>query len=147
MLSWDFSLAKRGNLIGSINRNFRGFGREIFTDTGQYVLRMDAASPETTNITHSAVRHFPARSKVRVPSLGPGKNGKEVRLSPEKRLRQLQRLPPEEDKLYQNRFEKPISPTVDVVERTVGLLTLDERAVMLATAVSIEFDYFSRHSG
>lgn len=26
-------------------------------------------------------------------------------------------------------------------------MTLDERAVMLATAVSIDFDYFSRHSG
>jgi len=147
MLSWDFSLAKRGNLIGSINRNFRGFGREIFTDTGQYVLRMDAASPETTNITNSSVHHFPARRKVRVPPLGPGKSGEEVRISPGKRLRRLQRLPPEEDKLYQDRFAKRISPTVDVVERTVGLLTLDERAVMLATAVSIDFDYFSRHSG
>src|SRR6202021_1794324 len=63
MLSWDFTLADlKGNLIGSINRNFRGFGSEIFTDTGQYVLRMDAASPETTNIANSGVVHrFPER--------------------------------------------------------------------------------------
>ena len=34
-LSWDFSLlSKEGGLIGSVNRNFSGFGREIFTDTG-----------------------------------------------------------------------------------------------------------------
>ena len=26
-------------------------------------------------------------------------------------------------------------------------MTLDQRAVMLATAVSVDFDYFSRHSG
>ena len=64
----------QGNLIGSINRNFRGFGREIFTDTGQYVIRMDAA------------------------------------------------------------------------EGLVRGMTLDERAVTLAAAVSIDFDYFSRHS-
>ncbi|KAG0044382.1 hypothetical protein BGZ83_010400, partial [Gryganskiella cystojenkinii] len=28
-----------------------------------------------------------------------------------------------------------------------GGLTLDQRAIMLACAVSIDFDYFSRHSG
>lgn len=26
-------------------------------------------------------------------------------------------------------------------------MTLDQRAVLLSTAVSIDFDYFSRHSG
>ena len=67
-------------------------------------------------------------------------------MRPGRSLRQLQRVTPEEAKLYQNRFGKGIWPTVDV-ERTVGVLTLDERAVMLATAVSIDFDYFSRHSG
>lgn len=34
-LSWDFSLKSADDrLIGSVNRNFAGFGREIFTDTG-----------------------------------------------------------------------------------------------------------------
>ncbi|KAK5683073.1 hypothetical protein LTS10_004603 [Elasticomyces elasticus] len=32
-------------------------------------------------------------------------------------------------------------------ERDATAMTLDQRAVMLATAVSIDFDYFSRHSG
>ncbi|KAI8069976.1 Scramblase-domain-containing protein [Gongronella butleri] len=73
-LSWDFDLQDdTGKPIGNINRNFVGFAREIFTDTGQYVLRMDA------------------------------------------------------------------------VDTSDGL-TLDQRAVMLATAISIDFDYFSRHS-
>ncbi|THY55727.1 Scramblase-domain-containing protein [Aureobasidium pullulans] len=79
-LSWDFSLKDaEERKIGSVNRNFVGFAREIFTDTGVYALRMDSAS------------------------LGKG------------------------------------------VEETA--MTLDQRAVMLATAVSIDFDYFSRHSG
>ena len=30
---------------------------------------------------------------------------------------------------------------------TITAMTLDQRAVMLATAISVDFDYFSRHSG
>lgn len=83
-LSWDFSLLSAENrLIGSVNRNFAGFGREIFTDTGVYALRMDSAGFDGNEVT-------PAQ---------------------------------------------------------VSAMTLDQRAVMLATAVSIDFDYFSRHSG
>ncbi|KAJ5495209.1 hypothetical protein N7539_000325 [Penicillium diatomitis] len=85
-LSWDFSLLSAENrTIGSVNRNFAGFAREIFTDTGMYALRMDSAG-----------------------------------LSRE--------------------------PSASQTDRSPGM-TLDQRAVMLATAVSIDFDYFSRHSG
>jgi hypothetical protein len=80
-LSWDFSLkSEDSRLIGTVNRNFAGFAREIFTDTGVYALRMDSAGTETEQ-------------------------------------------------------SAPVSG-----------MTLDQRAVMLATAVSIDFDYFSRHS-
>lgn len=83
-LSWDFSLKSADNqLIGSVNRNFAGFAREIFTDTGVYAMRMDSAALGT---------------------------------------------------------ETPHS------NKALGM-TLDQRAVMLATAVSIDFDYFSRQHG
>ncbi|KAG9295059.1 hypothetical protein G9A89_017853 [Geosiphon pyriformis] len=73
--SWNFYLEdERGGLLGNVTRNFTGFGREIFTDTGQYVIRMDAA------------------------------------------------------------------------EGQVRGMTLDERAITLGAAISIDFDYFSRHS-
>ncbi|QDS69057.1 hypothetical protein FKW77_009860 [Venturia effusa] len=92
MLSWDFSLkSEDGKLIGSVNRNFAGFAREIFTDTGVYALRMDSAG-----LTEEP-KHI-------------------------------------------------ISKTGQTEDRHPGM-TLDQRAVMLATAVSIDFDYFSRHSG
>ncbi|KAF2865710.1 Scramblase-domain-containing protein [Massariosphaeria phaeospora] len=88
-LSWDFSLMSEDNrLISSVNRNFVGFARELFTDTGVYALRMDAAGLSAGSEDGSK------------PSL----------------------------------------------EGHPGM-TLDQRAVMLATAVSIDFDYFSRHSG
>ncbi|KAG0948732.1 hypothetical protein G6F64_001867 [Rhizopus arrhizus] len=74
-LGWDFNLQdEKGGVLGNVNRNFVGFAREIFTDTGEYVLRMDA------------------------------------------------------------------------VEGNSRGMSLDERAVTLACAISIDFDYFSRHS-
>ncbi|GAA5804550.1 hypothetical protein HPULCUR_010050 [Helicostylum pulchrum] len=74
-LGWDFNLTdENGGALGNVSRNFVGFAREIFTDTGEYVLRMDA------------------------------------------------------------------------VEGNARGMTLDERAVTLACAISIDFDYFSRHS-
>ncbi|KAL6232865.1 Scramblase-domain-containing protein [Aspergillus navahoensis] len=85
-LSWDFSLRSADSrLIGSVNRDFVGFAREIFTDTGVYALRMDSAGLKPSNeLDH---------------------------------------------------------------DTSITGMTLDQRAVMLATAVSIDFDYFSRHSG
>ncbi|KAI8924343.1 Scramblase-domain-containing protein [Entophlyctis helioformis] len=73
--TWDFGLrGEQGELLGSVNRNFVGFAREIFTDTGQYAVHMDSVGHESRE------------------------------------------------------------------------LSLDERAVMLATAITIDIDYFSRHS-
>lgn len=91
-LSWDFTLRDESNsTIGSVNRNFAGFAREIFTDTGVYALRMDSAA-QTATLENA--------------------EGKEV----------------------------------ERYERQATGMTLDQRAVMLASAVSIDFDYFSRHS-
>ncbi|KLT46306.1 Scramblase-domain-containing protein, partial [Cutaneotrichosporon oleaginosum] len=96
-LAWDFWLTDAdGRLLATINRNFTGFGREIFTDTGQYVIRFDAAGSEI---------NMPPGSQVSVQG-----------------------------------------QTLVLPEESTGL-TLDQRAMTLATAVSIDFDYFSRHSG
>ena len=93
-LSWDFSLlTSDSKLLGSVNRNFAGFGREIFTDTGVYALRMDAAS-----LAQEPGHMISNTGQKAQPAGGPG-------------------------------------------------MTLDQRAVMLATAVSVDFDYFSRKSG
>ena len=85
-LSWDFALRSAdGGPIGSVNRDFSGFAREIFTDTGVYALRMDSVLA------------------------APGGDG--------------------------------------VYPQGHTAMTLDQRAVVLATAVSIDFDYFSRSGG
>jgi hypothetical protein len=96
VLSWDFSLmSQNSELLGSVNRNFAGFGREIFTDTGVYALRMDSAG-------------LTAEPKHLISKTGQ-------------------------------------APTA--YKEEANGMTLDQRAVMLATAVSIDFDYFSRARG
>ncbi|SGZ52332.1 CIC11C00000003627 [Sungouiella intermedia] len=83
-LSFDFPVRNaEGDVIASVDRNWVGLGRELFTDTGIYIIRMDPAS---------------------FAGLG------------------------------------------DLYLSVAGPLTLDQRAVLLGNAVSIDFDYFSRHS-
>lgn len=88
-LSWDFTLESATSIpLGSVNRSFRGLGRELFTDTGAYALRMDSAA-----------------------------------------------------------LQAAADPLRNPRSAEESALSLDQRAVMLASAVSIDFDYFSRHSG
>ncbi|KAG1748982.1 Scramblase-domain-containing protein [Suillus paluster] len=85
--AWHFNMLDVcATPIATVNRAFRGFGREIFTDTGQYIVTFDATHPDLSDTT-------------------------------------------------------PQQPTV------IRNLTLDERALVLAAAVNIDYDYFSRHSG
>ncbi|KAH9050742.1 Scramblase-domain-containing protein [Lactarius hengduanensis] len=83
--AWHFTLrSSRGEELASISRAFRGFGREIFTDTGKSFTPLPSqAAPEDTT---------------------------------------------------------PREPYV------IRELSLQERALVLAMAVNVDFDYFSRHS-
>ncbi|KAH3665960.1 hypothetical protein OGAPHI_004149 [Ogataea philodendri] len=84
-LSWEFPVrAENGTILGAVSRNFVGFAREFFTDTGIYVIRMDPLS-------------FQGLEDVYSPIANEG-------------------------------------------------MTLDQKAILVANAVSIDFDYFSRHS-
>lgn len=83
-LAFDFPVRnEEGDVIASVDRNWVGLGRELFTDSGVYIIRMDPAS---------------------FAGLG------------------------------------------DLYPSVAGPLTLDQRAILLGNSVSIDFDYFSRHS-
>ncbi|KAI0636816.1 Scramblase-domain-containing protein [Trametes polyzona] len=87
ILAWHFTLMDaQGDPIASVNRAFRGFGRELFTDTGQYFVNFDGAT--VTEESGAVAKQYLIRN-----------------------------------------------------------LSVEERALILATAVNIDFDYFSRHSG
>ncbi|EGG05122.1 uncharacterized protein MELLADRAFT_116882 [Melampsora larici-populina 98AG31] len=112
LLSWEFFAQDAdGKLMGSVSRNFAGFGREIFTDTGQYVIRFEAVEEEL------------------------------------KQLDQIAKTP--KDSITAQAAPVAESHLAQVPSREVHStgLTLDQRAVMLATAVSIDFDYFTRSRG
>eukprot|EP00047_Mylnosiga_fluctuans_P005978 m.244013 g.244013 ORF g.244013 m.244013 type:complete len:299 (+) comp14371_c0_seq1:30-926(+) len=84
ILAMEFSVEDESGLeLARVDRNFVGLARELFTDTGRYVVRFDPYA------------------------------GTDIQPPPGRRR----------------------------------ILTYDERATVLAMAVSIDFDYFSRHSG
>ncbi|KAF5749334.1 altered inheritance rate of mitochondria protein 25 isoform X2 [Tripterygium wilfordii] len=88
--NWTFTLKdNHGKVLAEIDRNWRGFGFELLTDAGQYVIRFGTADP-----------------------------GSKTGLAEE------------------------------VLELDVARqLTLSERAVAVALAISLDNDYFSRHGG
>ncbi|KAI8904454.1 Scramblase-domain-containing protein [Gorgonomyces haynaldii] len=56
LLTWDFELQnEKEERIGSINRSFTGFMREIFTDTGHYMVQMDSNSERHISLDERAV--------------------------------------------------------------------------------------------
>ncbi|KAG2709310.1 hypothetical protein I3760_05G233200 [Carya illinoinensis] len=88
--NWTFTLKDiDGNVLAQIDRDWRGFGFEIFTDAGQYVIQFGSSDPSSKT--------------------GPARGIQELEVA------------------------RP--------------LTLSERAVTLALAISLDNDYFSRHGG
>lgn len=118
MLAWDFYVqSESGQVLASINRNFMGFGREIFTDTGQYVLRFDRKMAD-----------MEVQQRI---TQGVGIND------------ELKKVANENEEAKEHAGEQ--SKALVQVDEDRGL-TLDQRAVLLATAVTIDIDYFSRQS-
>lgn len=88
--NWTFTLKDiDGNVLAEIDRDWRGFGFELFTDAGQYVIRFGSGDPSSKTGRAAAIKDL------------------------------------------------------DVIRP----LTLSERAVAVALAVSLDNDYFSRHGG
>ncbi|CAL9728662.1 hypothetical protein MOUN0_E02960 [Monosporozyma unispora] len=84
-LSYDFPVKDENDkIIGSVDRNWVGLGREMFTDTGVYVIRFDS--------------------------------------------------------------QQSFKGVYDQSMLSRQILNLNQRAVLLSNAISIDFDYFSRHS-
>jgi len=98
LLAWEFSVEDAsGRPLASIDRNFQGFGKELFTDAGQYVIRFPEGAPR--EVTPPPALEGNAAETGGPPALLPMRS-----------------------------------------------LALTERAVCLALAVCVDFDYFSQHS-
>ncbi|KAH7622753.1 hypothetical protein Ndes2526B_g03592 [Nannochloris sp. 'desiccata'] len=119
LLGWEFELKdSHGDTLALIDRNFSGFGKEIFTDAGRYVLHFGGSPQEAAEQIHTAVEAaHPNRPAPPVTALAG------------------------------LRTDAVVIPTTIGNQLAVSRpLQLDERMVALALAVSIDYDFFSRHS-
>jgi len=102
-LSWDFNIEDENNdILGSVNRNFRGFAREVFI---HIILSLSKLHTTKTYVYVRTIELF---------------------------------------KIFTDTGQYVIR--MDSAQSILRGLSLDERAVILAAAISIDFDYFSRHS-
>jgi len=114
-------------LISKLDRNFTGFARELFADVGQYVIRfegvVDELNPQLEAPQAAGALPSPTSDSTNKPeptSLTPSTSETSSTTN--------------STSLVPSPSETPSIP-------------LDHRATLLATAVSIDFDFFSRHSG
>ncbi|RMZ52650.1 hypothetical protein APUTEX25_000769 [Auxenochlorella protothecoides] len=118
-LAWDFELKdEAGNTMALIDRNFQGFGKELFTDAGKYAIHFGSSPAD-------AARELATAIEAQHPD----------------------RPPPSVTALARVRTDVQVIPTSTgnqlVVHRP---LKLTERMIALAAAITIDYDYFSRHS-
>ncbi|GAA6031739.1 hypothetical protein JCM8097_001962 [Rhodosporidiobolus ruineniae] len=127
-LAWDFEAKdEEGRVVGSVSRNFSGFARELFTDTGHYVLRFDAASVDLDALPPPSADALPPPSSSLSSSTSSASSSSPSYPS--------------------NPALSPSSSTSLTTPESATSLPLDARAVLLASATTIDIDFFSRHSG
>ncbi|KAL0477657.1 phospholipid scramblase family protein [Acrasis kona] len=122
LLSWDFELRnQQGELIGTVSKNLVGLARELFTDANMYQVRT-----------------------------GPGilTQGIELESTENKQIDANTTTNNKES----NATTTTTAPNTSVVptyneSEIVKSLSLDEKAITLAAAIAVDFNYFSRTSG
>lgn len=125
LLAWNFYVTDaNGATVASVNRNFSGLARELFTDTGQYVLRFEGVLDE---LADPRIESPPA--PLALPASDSSSSADSDSTANPK-----------------GAGESGISSSVPAVIPAASL-TYDQRAVLLASAVSIDFDYFTRSRG
>lgn len=135
LLAWDFNMVnEKQEVVASVNKNFTNLAREIFTDANSYVIRLGQHVLDPYVVEQQ-------RQKL----LDQEKKEQEKLESGEKR----------EVPLVETGVATHASNELQKVETEKGLtivapsrpLSIDEKSLVLAAAVAIDFDYFSHTSG
>eukprot|EP00166_Cyanidium_caldarium_P001230 ctg_1631.g499 len=120
-------------VVASVDKDWTGLGRELFTDARQYVVRYDpSATPE-------AVLEE-AREKMGALEAPSRDDASKRQLETPAEVAQRSETPAQ---WYQERVASDADAQVRLQS---GALDLAKRATVLATAISIDYDYFSLHS-
>lgn len=111
-LAWEFTLAdERGGVLALIDRNFQGFGKELFTDAGRYIIHFGGSAEEAARtVANTIAAQHPDRAAPPVTRLARLRT--DVAVIPNSTGNQL------------------------VVQRP---LSLDQRMIALAAAISIDY--------
>jgi len=140
-------------VLASIDKDWTGLGRELFTDARQYVIRMDPAVtpqgviadaqrklglPEGAPLASASGPVEPAQAAV------PSRLETPAEALQRERERHRQSL---EHDGHAGRLYAPYASTSIASDCSLSELDMAKRAVILAAAISIDFDYFSLHSG
>jgi uncharacterized protein YxjI len=147
LLAWEFILEdEAGRPLAQIDRNFQGFGKELFTDAGMYVVHFGDALPGPEGLTTppgwtaGGADGGAGQAAQQRRGADGGADGGAGR--PAEQL-QAQRLPPGAAPQVEGVVPAPDTWQPPALARP---LALSERAAVLALAVAIDFDYFSQHS-
>eukprot|EP01025_Chloroclados_australasicus_P055600 TRINITY_DN6776_c0_g2_i12.p1 TRINITY_DN6776_c0_g2~~TRINITY_DN6776_c0_g2_i12.p1 ORF type:complete len:483 (+),score=71.66 TRINITY_DN6776_c0_g2_i12:2459-3907(+) len=118
-LAWEFELKdNEGGTLALIDRNFSGFAKEIFTDAGKYVIHFGSSPEQAAQEATNTIR-----TRANNPTLPPVTTMAKYRTGVE------------------------VIPTTSGDQLAVSRpLSLTERQIALACAITIDFDYFSQHS-
>ncbi|KAI8105382.1 hypothetical protein M9435_000548 [Picochlorum sp. BPE23] len=118
ILAWEFLMTdESGSPLALIDRNFSGFGKEIFTDAGKYAIHFGETPRQASQFIQRSLDNAYPEQTLKAP---------EAALSPD---------------------TKAVIPCTSGNQLLVkSPLQVDERMVALAAAISIDYDYFSRHS-
>lgn len=117
-LAWEFVLEdETGAVRAVIDRNFQGFGKELFTDAGKYAIHF--ANEQEGGEDHG----------LRAPPGGVSRHA-----------------PPPGNTYALERASAGAGDASALIAPIEAPLGVSERALALACAISVDFDYFSQHS-
>ncbi|GAX76018.1 hypothetical protein CEUSTIGMA_g3461.t1 [Chlamydomonas eustigma] len=140
-LAWEFELKdERGGTLGLIDRNFQGFGKELFTDAGKYVIHFGQLSGE-------ADANNPGPQPVAEPSINSSTPPVTSINSSTPPVTSINSSTPPVTSMAAVRTGVAVIPTSAGNQLAVARsMELSERMITLACAISVDYDFFSQHS-
>ncbi|MES1916905.1 MAG: hypothetical protein MHM6MM_008679 [Cercozoa sp. M6MM] len=145
-LDWSFAARDaKSDTLAVVDRNFAGWGRELLADAGKYAIHFrDVQVSDNAEVQHEMKRHLLLDTGVQVDKKNDTKADSVATTRTVPATRTSEQQDPFAGLTLQN--DAPIVSVASEQIRGRPLL-LDERAVLLALAISVDFDYYSRKDG
>lgn len=129
-MTWDFEMKNdRNEVVASVNKNWTNLARELFTDANAYVIRLgDHVLDPYLQQQQQQQEQTAEKSEVL-----PG--GAQQQHLEQQQQQQASTLP------------QTVNTDHGVITAPASPLKIDEKALVLAATIAIDFDYFSHTSG